>query len=111
MFDPLINGMTYGSHATLLIDNSGEPVLCGPAGDYSRAHKCPSDACLDSDADVGKYKKYQQKLGSTVQSFVFDTTSEEEKQIFDRIYQIGTATGGFCAINATARYRSEFGHG
>jgi RHS repeat-associated protein len=91
-------GVTYGSHAALLIDNGGHPILYDPAGSYAPDHRCGSgDACAEVDADLSLYQKYHQKNGSTVKSFVFHTTPQEEEQIANRILQIGGAAPFYCA--------------
>jgi hypothetical protein len=102
LYDPLIGGLSYGSHAALLVDNGGEPVLYDPAGSYAPAHRCGSgDACGDTDADIQKYQKYHEQNGSTLQLFVFNTTLQEEKQIVDRIEQIGGVAPFLCATSVS----------
>lgn len=102
IYDTGVGGITYGSHAALLIDNGGNPILYDPAGMYGEKHHCGSgQACGDLDADASKYKKFHQDNGSTVKFFVFKTTPQEEKQIADRIDQLGGAAPFFCATSVS----------
>jgi len=102
IYDTGVGGITYGSHAALLIDNGGNPILYDPAGMYGGSHHCGSgQACGDLDADASKYKKFHQDNGSTVKFFVFKTTPQEEKQIADRIDQLGGAAPFFCATSVS----------
>jgi RHS repeat-associated protein len=95
-------GITYGSHAALLIDNGGDPILYDPAGSYSAARHCGSgQACIAPDADADKYKKYHADQGSKVLMYVFKTTPEDEKQIANRIDDIGGAAPFFCACSVS----------
>jgi RHS repeat-associated protein len=110
-----IGGITVGTHAAVLIDNDGRgnPILYDPAGDYRAKNHCgEGDACGgfqeeypglggNPDADLGRYKKFQEKKGSTVKVFVFPTTPQEEKQIADRIDKIGGAAPFFCAASVS----------
>ena len=109
VYDKGFGGITYGSHAALLIDNdgNGHPLLYDPAGSYAPKNNCGSgQACGgfsadrpgeggDPDADPNRFKQFHQ--GSTFRVFVFKTSPAEEKQIADRIGQIGGVIGGFCA--------------
>ncbi|PYU36693.1 MAG: hypothetical protein DMG28_00015 [Acidobacteria bacterium] len=102
IYDKGVGGITYGSHSAVLIDNGGNPILYDPAGSYTEKHQCGSgQACGDLDADASKFKKFHQDNGSTVKFFVFKTTPQEEKQIADRIDQIGGAAPFFCATSVS----------
>lgn len=106
-------GIKYGSHAALLIDNGGNPILYDPAGSYAEKKNCGSgQACGgfkaekegeggDIDADLSKYTKFQQANGSTLWVLVFKTTPDEEKKIKDRIDEIGGAAPFFCAVSVS----------
>ena len=111
VYDKGYGGITYGSHAALLIDNGGNPILYDPAGGYSAKNNCGSgQACGgfkaeakgeggDLDANLDSFKKFHK--GSTFWTLVFKTTPQEEKQIADRIGQIGGAAPGFCATSVS----------
>jgi len=86
-----------GSHAAVLVDNGGNPVLYDPAGGYGEDHKC-SEKCIDQLADVKKYMDYHTSTGETVKLFVFKTTLAEEKQIYQNIIDAESSIGGFCSI-------------
>ena len=115
IYDKGIGGITYGSHAAVLIDNDGQgnPILYDPAGSYAPKNHCGSgDACGgfpedhpglggNPDADLGRYKKFHEERGSTVKTIVFPTTPQEEKQIADRIKEIGGAAPLFCAASVS----------
>ncbi len=114
-----VGGITLGTHAALLVDNDGRgnPILYDPAGDYGAKNHCGSgEACGgfqeeypglggNPDADLGRYKKFQEKKGSTVKVFVFPTTPQEEKKIADRIDKLGGALPGFCSANVSDALR------
>lgn len=102
IYDTGLFGITYGSHAALLIDNGGDPMLYDPAGSYSQDNNCGSgDTCDGSDADLNKFKNYHQNNGSGVALLVFPTTPEEEKHIADRINNQGGAAPGYCASSVS----------
>ena len=91
---------SFGSHAALYIDNNGDPIVYDPGGSYTTEHHCGSgDACSDEDADIDKYKGFHTDGGSTVKTFEFDTTSEQEAQIAKNIERQGGAPGGHCALS------------
>ena len=83
-----------GSHAAVLVDNSGNRVLYNPAGGYGKDHKC-SEKCNDQLADIKKYMDYHTSTGETVKLFVFKTTLAEEKQIYQKIIEAESSIGGF----------------
>jgi len=97
-------GFVYGSHAALYIDNGGDPILYDPAGGYAPKHNCGSgQACDGYAADLSKFKKHHQGGADfhSIQFFTFDTTPEEEKQIAERIKEIGGAAPLFCAASVS----------
>ena len=102
IYDKDWGGIPYGSHAALLIDNGGKPILYDPAGSYGENHHCGSgQACGGGDANANRYKRFHEGHGSTVKFLVFKTTPQEEKDIADRIDQLGGAAPFFCAISVS----------
>jgi RHS repeat-associated protein len=113
VYDKGPGGITYGSHAALLIDNGGNPILYDPAGAYGEKNHCGSgQACGgfkaerageggDLDADLSRYMKFHKANGSTFWVLVFKTTPQEEKQIKDRIDEVGGASPFFCATSVS----------
>ena len=103
VYDPGLFGIgSYGSHSAVYIDNGGDPILYDPAGSYSTARRCGSgQACSDTDADPQKFEKFQKNAGSTVKTFVFDTTPDEEKQIAKNIDIRGGTNPFFCTVSVS----------
>jgi RHS repeat-associated protein len=100
IYDPGPAGISYGSHAALLIDNGGQPMLYDPAGGYGEDHHCPT-GCIEHDANLSRYTKYHQSNGSTLSFFTFVTTPDEEKQIIARINSFPIIAPFFCASSVS----------
>jgi RHS repeat-associated protein len=89
--------LSYGSHAAVRVDNGNNSVLYDPAGSYRAATRGSGDALSGSDANLNSYTKYQTSLGSTVNTYRFNTTPAQERQIADRIEERGGAAPCFCS--------------
>lgn len=96
--DKLFGIISYGSHAAVRVDNpkGGDPVLYDPAGTvYNPTDETggplrgTGDTFYGDAAALDNYKAAQEKNGSTVELYRFNTTPEQEKQIADRIDKLG----------------------
>jgi RHS repeat-associated protein len=87
-----------GSHAAMMIDNNGNPILYDPAGSYKPSQaweNIPRDALGDVfqsgefafpfDLDLNEYLEYHTKSGSRITLLFFQTTPEEEQELAKRI--------------------------
>jgi len=90
-----------GSHAALHVDNGGdgEAFLYDPGGSYvpSGSGRGTGDFFSGSEADRQAYIDYQKSTGSAVESYVFDTTTEEEAAIATAAEEQGGVSPGLCA--------------
>ncbi|RKZ70060.1 MAG: hypothetical protein DRR19_33600 [Candidatus Parabeggiatoa sp. nov. 1] len=90
--------LKIGSHAAVMIDNLGDPILYDPAGSYipSQAWKTiPRETLGDVfqsgefafpfDLDLQEYLEYHTKSGSRIALLFFPTTPEEEQELAKRI--------------------------
>lgn len=102
-----ILGITYGSHSAVRVDNptGGGPVLYDPAGtvynpkdEYGGPLRGSGDKFTGEAADLDKYKAAQEKNGSSVKLYRFNTTPEQEKQIADRIDKLGGQKPLACTV-------------
>ncbi|MCW8924216.1 MAG: RHS repeat-associated core domain-containing protein, partial [Gammaproteobacteria bacterium] len=87
MFFGLID---VGSHAAVFTDNSAEQggqILFDPAGSYSPIGdvRGSGDFFSGESANLPSYISYQESLGSTVQTYTFQTSPANETAIVDRI--------------------------
>jgi len=89
--------LTYGSHAAVRIDNGDNPVLYDPAGGYRANTRGSGDALYGNEANLDSYTSYQKSTGSTVNTYRFSTTPSQEKEIANRIEDLGGAIPCFCA--------------
>ena len=102
----------FGSHAGLYIrDNHGADnsngfgnLLYDPAGSFDC--KCGGMGSGDSirgpdTPSLDDYLNFHQSVGSDVEIYNFNTTPKEEAEIAERIEQIGSVTGGFCAVSTS----------
>jgi hypothetical protein len=100
----------YGSHAAVRVDNpSGRPMLYDPAGSYNPIDpddggpvRGSGDLFEGKTADLGKYVKYQNSLGSDVEILRFATTPEQEKELAGRADAQGGAAPCFCAKSTSS---------
>lgn len=53
----------------------------------------------DEGASLPEYIKYQQSTGSTIKTFTFDVSKEDQGKIYDRAQQIGDPRGLSCATS------------
>jgi hypothetical protein len=101
-----------GSHAAMMRDNNGNPILSDPAGNYKprqAGEKIPRDTLGDVfqsgefafhfDLDLNEYLEYHTKSGSKITLLFFPTTPVEEQELAERIKDRPHRTMGlYCAI-------------
>ena len=89
--------LTYGSHAAVRVDNGGNPMLYDPGGSYLARTRGSGDAFYGNEAALNAYTSYQRSTGSTVNTYRFSTTSDQERQIANQIEERGGVSGCLCA--------------
>jgi RHS repeat-associated protein len=97
--------LTFGSHAAVHVDNAGSPVLYDPAGSYLRGTPArgTDDTLYDADAAVAPYAAYQKSIGSSsVTTYTFKTSAQEESTIASNIDQQGGAGALMCATSVSS---------
>ena len=92
-----IHDAGVGTHSAVYVNNSGSPVLYDPAGSYvpETSGRGSGDWFEGDEADLSSYIKYHLE-DSRVGLQFFDTSPEEEKEIVERIKEIGGVGGGHC---------------
>jgi hypothetical protein len=98
-----------GTHAALYIDNAGSPILFDPGGsDEPNGEPRGSGGFFeDSDANLQNYIDYQKSTESAVETYRFQTTTEQEAALVERISPSdagpGEGEGGFftCAYHVS----------
>ena len=95
-----------GSHSAVRIDNpsGGGPALYDPAGGaYNPKDEAggplrgSGDTFYGKDADLNKYQAAHEATGSTVETYSFATTPDQEKEIAGRIEKSGGQSPPYCA--------------
>jgi RHS repeat-associated protein len=74
-----------GSHAALYVDNAGTPIQFDPGGSYRSGDRGSSGSFEGEEANLEAYMKYQRGTGSTVATYRFKTTPEDESALVERI--------------------------
>jgi len=95
----------YDSHAAVMVDNNGDPVLYDPNGTY-----VPPDMIMRGEefftnefVNLSDYLNYHSESGSThITLIYFFTTYEQEQEIVKRIYRMPKAGGLECATYVTS---------
>ena len=96
--------LTYGSHAAVRVDNGGNPMLYDPGGSYLARTRGSGDAFYGNEAALNAYTSYQRSTGSTVNTYRFSTTSDQERQIANQIEERGGVSGCLCASAVKRRF-------
>jgi hypothetical protein len=99
-----VNGSIIGTHAGLYVDTGGK-VLYDPSGSYKVQEKGSGDALYEDEADLADYIHFQERDGSDVEVFYFPTTPEDDKQIIDRIQEIGGCGFAECTVCSSSAVR------
>jgi RHS repeat-associated protein len=98
------NNGIVGTHVGLIVKTEGKPdedVLYDPGGSFEPSKRGTGDGLYGSDVNVNEYVNFQFQDGPDVKAFHFDTNSEEDDQIRDRIDAADGVMGGFCAITSS----------
>jgi len=84
------------------VGNGGNPYLYDPSGQYEDITRGSGDYLTGNEADLSAYIAFENTLGSTVNTYTFDTSPEDEQVIAKRIEDLGG--GGFfgCAANVSS---------
>jgi len=54
------NGITFGSHASVIVDNNGDPVIFDPGGQYAPINSCGGgDMCADEHAKRKEFLDFE----------------------------------------------------
>jgi RHS repeat-associated protein len=85
------------AHAGLHIDNSGAGVLFDPAGGYHDKVSQTGDVFYGTDASLGSYLGYESSTSKEVTTYTFNTTKDQECEIANRLEDVSSVTGGWCA--------------
>jgi uncharacterized protein RhaS with RHS repeats len=93
-----------GSHAAVYVSNGilHEPELYDPAGGYMPTTRGTADALHGDDANLNNYIEYQRSTDSTVTTYTFNTTAEEELEIAKRADELGGRAPFNCARATSA---------
>lgn len=89
-----------GEHSAVFVTNDGHPVLYDPSGDSRiNGYHPTNDIFLDEDADLEQYLHAHgsQNPDTYPEVFDFDTTPEQEKEIAERIKNLGHLGSFNCA--------------
>jgi hypothetical protein len=81
----LIFGISVGSHSALWIKNQGDPFLYDPSGNYEESTRGSGGVFVGEEADLNRFLAFHKSEGSTVETFTFKITREEELQIINRV--------------------------
>ena len=84
----IVNNNGLG-HVGVFVGNGSEKVLFDPGGSYKVDIKGSGDALEGSDASLEDYVRYQREDGKDVRVYKFETTTEEELTIKNRIDEGG----------------------
>ncbi len=94
-----------GSHVAVGIDygESGLPTIYDPGGNYyTGIAERPGDAIFTGVAGTkDSFLKFHKKIGDTGTLFTFNTTPEEEQQIYKNMIEAGNMGPFFCAIQSS----------
>jgi RHS repeat-associated protein len=99
---------TIGTHSAVAIARGSEHLLYDPAGSYvppssDNGRRSVTDTFEGDDAKLQPYLNYQQSTGSQTKIEIFETTTQEEQQIKDRIAaQPDTVPPGHCAAEVSS---------
>jgi len=94
----IVSDSGIGTHAAVRIDNGGNALLYDPAGSFTSTEPRGSgDTFSGQAANLDRYVKYHESVGSTVKVYDFDTSPEVEAKIAQKIDELGGVTGGLCA--------------
>lgn len=101
-----------GSHAALYTDHGLEngPFIYDPAGSYPGVNpnidaRGSGDLFTDNDASLSAYTAYQRSTGSSVRTYTFNTTPDQEAAIEKAAEAEGGAQPFFCADHVSNAIR------
>jgi RHS repeat-associated protein len=94
----VVSDYGIGTHAAVRIDNGRNALLYDPGGSYASTEPRGSgDTFSAQAANLDRYIKYHENVGSTVKVYDFDTSPEVEAKIAQKIDELGGVTGGLCS--------------
>jgi RHS repeat-associated protein len=98
----IVRDFGVGTHAAAHLDKGpgGDQLLYDPAGGFvpPGSGRRSGDIFSGNEADLDSYIAYHEATGSTVETFVFDTTPEQESLIGAKAIRIGGVSAPFCSL-------------
>ena len=83
-----------------LVDSGpgGRALLFDPGGSFMQSTRGSGDVLSGSQADLATFLAFHADPDTTVETFVFDTSPQEEGQIGQNALDIGGVAGGLCGL-------------